>query len=374
MPGDISSAAPFLVAATLLAESRLFVRGMSTNPTRTGLLTVLERMGARINLFNRRTTAGGEPIADVEVHPAELVATEVEPEIVPSLIDELPLLALAATMARGRTVVRGAGELRVKESNRLETVAELLRAIGGHVQRDRRRLGDPGRARAAGGRPRRRPRRPPHRHARRDRRTRLAQRRARRRRLGDRRLLSRLRARARAPGGAAVVIAIDGPAGAGKSTVARAVADALGYRYLDTGAMYRAVTLAALRAGVGSDDAAGLAALADLAATHDGRCRAAQPRGRAQRLAGGAPPARCATRCTARSARSWPQGDAVAEGRDVGAVVWPEAELKVWLDAAPRRARAPPRARSWATRPRRRRWPSATSATRRRRSARPTRS
>ena len=109
VPGDISSAAPFLVAATLLAESRLFVRGMSTNPTRTGLLTVLERMGARINLFNRRTTAGGEPIADVEVHPAELVATEVEPEIVPALIDELPLLALAATMARGRTVVRGGG-------------------------------------------------------------------------------------------------------------------------------------------------------------------------------------------------------------------------------------------------------------------------
>jgi 3-phosphoshikimate 1-carboxyvinyltransferase len=133
VPGDISSAAPFLVAATLLAESRLFVRGMSTNPTRIGLLTVLERMGARINLFNRRTTAGGEPIADVEVHPAELVATEVEPEIVPAMIDELPLLALAATMARGRTVVRGAGELRVKESNRLETVAELLRAIGGHV-------------------------------------------------------------------------------------------------------------------------------------------------------------------------------------------------------------------------------------------------
>ena len=222
VPGDISSAAPFLVAATLLAESRLFVRGMSTNPTRTGLLTVLERMGARINLFNRRTTAGGEPIADVEVHPAELVATEVEPEIVPTLIDELPLLALAATMARGRTVVRGAGELRVKESNRLETVAELLRAIGGHVQRHRRRLGDPGRARAARGRPRRRARRPPHRHARRDRRARLARRRADRRRLRDRRLVPRLRGRARAPRGAPVVIAIDGPAGAGKSTVARA--------------------------------------------------------------------------------------------------------------------------------------------------------
>ena len=134
VPGDISSAAPFLVAATLLAESRLFVRGMSVNPTRTGLLTVLERMGARISLFNRRTTSGGEPIADVEVHPAELVATEIEAEIVPAMVDELPLLALAAAMARGRTVVRGAGELRVKESNRLETVAELLRAIGAHVR------------------------------------------------------------------------------------------------------------------------------------------------------------------------------------------------------------------------------------------------
>ena len=99
--------------------------------------------------------------------------------------------------------------------------------------------------------------------------------------------------------------------------------------------MYRAVTLAALRAGVGSDDAAGLAALADLAATHDERCRAAQPaRSSAASRWWRATP-RCATRCTARSARSWPQGDAVAEGRDVGGVVWPEAELKIWLDAAP---------------------------------------
>ena len=84
VPGDISSAAPFLVAATLLRRvAPVHPRHVDVNPTRTGLLTVLERMGARINLFNRRTTAGGEPIADVEVHPAELVATEIEPEIVP---------------------------------------------------------------------------------------------------------------------------------------------------------------------------------------------------------------------------------------------------------------------------------------------------
>jgi 3-phosphoshikimate 1-carboxyvinyltransferase len=134
VPGDFSSAAPFIVAATLLAESRLFVRGVSTNPTRTGLLTALERMGARIAVFNRRQTGGGEPIADLEVRPAELVGLDVEAELVPSMVDELPILALAACLARGVTRVRGAGELRLKESDRLATVAELLRQVGGHVR------------------------------------------------------------------------------------------------------------------------------------------------------------------------------------------------------------------------------------------------
>ena len=97
------------------------MRNVGVNPGRTGLLTVLERMGARIGLFNRRITAGGEPVADLEVRHAELVATEIEPEIVPSLVDELPLVALAASCARGRTTVRGAEELRVKESDRIET-------------------------------------------------------------------------------------------------------------------------------------------------------------------------------------------------------------------------------------------------------------
>jgi 3-phosphoshikimate 1-carboxyvinyltransferase len=134
VPADPSSAAPFLVAATLLLESRLFLRGISANPARIGLLTVLERMGARITVFNRRTLPGGEPVADLEVRPSELVACEVEPALVPSMVDELPLVALAACLARGVTVVRGAEELAVKESNRLESVAELLRAVGGHVR------------------------------------------------------------------------------------------------------------------------------------------------------------------------------------------------------------------------------------------------
>jgi len=133
VPGDFSSAAPFIVAATVVQGSGLTLRGIGINPTRTGLLTVLERMGARVGLFNRRL-AGAEPVADIEVRPAELVATDVEPELVPSLIDELPLVALLACFARGETTIRGAGELRVKESDRIATVVTALNAVGGHVE------------------------------------------------------------------------------------------------------------------------------------------------------------------------------------------------------------------------------------------------
>jgi len=133
VPGDFSSAAPFIAAATLLSGSDLRLHGVGVNPTRTGFLSVLERMGARVALFNRRSS-GGEPVADIEVAPAELVATEVERDEVPGLIDELPLLALVAGVARGETVVRGAEELRVKESDRIETVTDLLRRIGVRIR------------------------------------------------------------------------------------------------------------------------------------------------------------------------------------------------------------------------------------------------
>jgi cytidylate kinase len=132
-----------------------------------------------------------------------------------------------------------------------------------------------------------------------------------------------------------MVIAIDGPAGAGKSTVARGVAHRLGYRYLDTGAMYRAVTLAALDTGVDVHDARRLAGLAGLAArmTDDPRLRSAMVDSRVS-VAAGHPEVRAALHAAQRSFLE--EGDAVAEGRDVGAAVWPEAELKVWLDADPR--------------------------------------
>jgi 3-phosphoshikimate 1-carboxyvinyltransferase len=136
VPGDFSAAAPFLVAAAIVPGSELTVHGVGLNPRRTGLLDVLERMGARISVFNRRR-AGPEPVGDVEVRAAPLVATEVGPAEVPALVDELPLFALAASNARGDSVVRGAGELRVKESDRIEAVTDALRALGARIeQRD----------------------------------------------------------------------------------------------------------------------------------------------------------------------------------------------------------------------------------------------
>ncbi len=149
IPGDLSAAAPFLVAAAIVPGSDLTVHGIGLNPRRTGLLDVLERMGARVAIFNRRST-GGEPAGDVQMRTSDLVGATVGADEVPTLIDELPLLALAASHARGDTVVHGAEELRLKESDRLEGLVEELRRIGGHVRATRdgfRVWGVPGRLR-----------------------------------------------------------------------------------------------------------------------------------------------------------------------------------------------------------------------------------
>jgi 3-phosphoshikimate 1-carboxyvinyltransferase len=129
VPGDFSAAAPFVISATLLPGSELTIHDVGLNPRRTGLLDVLERMGARITVFHRRKS-GGEPVGDLEVHSASLVATKVRAEEVPRMVDELPLFALAAACARGESKVEGARELRVKETNRIETVTTSLRALG----------------------------------------------------------------------------------------------------------------------------------------------------------------------------------------------------------------------------------------------------
>ena len=129
VPGDPSSAAPFVIAATLLAGSELTIHGVGLNPTRTGFFDLLAHMGSRLTVVNRRRL-GREPVGDLDVQHAELVAASVAAPQVPALVDELPLFALAAGCARGESVVRGAGELRAKETDRIETVTNALRALG----------------------------------------------------------------------------------------------------------------------------------------------------------------------------------------------------------------------------------------------------
>ena len=132
--GDISSAA-FLVAAAVLADDgELLVENVGVNPTRTGFLVVLERMGAHVERINLRDE-GGEPVADLVVRPAaQLMGTAITAAEVPTLVDEVPVLAVLASRARGATVFREVGELRVKESNRLELVAANLRAVGARAE------------------------------------------------------------------------------------------------------------------------------------------------------------------------------------------------------------------------------------------------
>ena len=129
VPGDISSAAFFLAAAAGRSGSDLLVRDVGVNPTRGGILAILDRMGADISRLNPRT-AGGEPVADLRVRGAELRGIDVAPALVPLAIDELPSVFVAAAGARGTTRVSGAGELRVKESDRLAVSAAGLAALG----------------------------------------------------------------------------------------------------------------------------------------------------------------------------------------------------------------------------------------------------
>jgi 3-phosphoshikimate 1-carboxyvinyltransferase len=133
VPGDPSSAA-FLVGASVLAEGgELRIAGVGVNPTRTGFLRVLQRMGAQVAL-DTSDTSFGEPVADLIARPAALRRTEVTAGEIPGLIDEIPLLAVLASRAAGETVFRDVGELRVKESDRLGLIAGNIRAVGGKAE------------------------------------------------------------------------------------------------------------------------------------------------------------------------------------------------------------------------------------------------
>ncbi len=132
VPGDISSAAFWLVAGAIVSDSELLIENVGVNPTRTGVLEALEMMGADITRENEREVAG-EPVADLRVRSSKLKGCTIEGDIIPRLIDEIPVLAVAAVFAEGTTVIKDAAELRVKESDRITAMADQLNSMGAKV-------------------------------------------------------------------------------------------------------------------------------------------------------------------------------------------------------------------------------------------------
>ncbi len=133
VPGDISSAAFFLVAALIVPGSELLVRNVGVNPTRSGIIDILQAMGGSLELLNQREIAG-EPVADILVKSSSLKGTEIGGAVVPRAIDELPVIGIAAAFAEGTTVIRDARELRVKETDRIAAVTTGLTCLGAQVE------------------------------------------------------------------------------------------------------------------------------------------------------------------------------------------------------------------------------------------------
>ncbi len=363
VPGDPSAAAYFAVAAAVVPGSAVDVADVYHGPARLGFATVLQRMGADVTLLPAADPDHADPdhagtaTIRVKAGARPLTATKVAAAEIPSL-DEVPILAVAAAVAEGTTVFSDVGELRVKEVDRLAAVAEMVEAFGAIARVE----GDTLAITGVGG---------PLRGARFDSR-------------GDHRMAmaAAVAALAAAPGerslitgfGAVatsypafaddladlttftdasaagqaprpLVIAIDGPAGAGKSTVSTAVARHLGLERLDTGAMYRAVVALALERGLVPEDTAAVSALAASAdievgehVTIDGldvtsRIRSPEV-GRAVSVVAANPEVRAQL---VERQRAWAatHGGGVVEGRDIGSVVFPEAEVKVYLTASP---------------------------------------
>ncbi len=346
VPGDPSASAFFVVAGCVVPGSAVDVADVYRGPARLGYVSVLQRMGAAITLVP------GQPgTTTIRAVSGPLHATDIQASEIPSL-DEIPALAVAAAFAEGTTVFSDVGELRVKEVDRLVAVAAMVEAfgatasiegdtlsitgLGGPLRGARfdslgdHRMGMAGAVAALAARP------------------------------GERSLitgftavetsypsfaddLDRLVEGASAP--RPLLVAIDGPAGAGKSTVSTAVADRLGVERLDTGAMYRAVAALALERGTAPDD---VDAVAELAAAstidvgervtidgHDVTELIRSPEvGRAVSIVAANPEVR---RHLVARQRAWARthGGGVVEGRDIGSEVFPAAQVKVYLTASP---------------------------------------
>lgn len=348
VPGDPSAAAFYLCAGAIVPGSRVTVRGVSTNPTRIGFVHVLERMGARVRIVARDQAI--EPVGDIEIEASELNGTTIEAAEVPSLVDEIPVLCVAAACASSPTRITGAGELRHKECDRLEAMARGLRALGVDVDEHPDGLLIGGGGFTCGGRVRSH---------------------------GDHRIamsfavaalatrepvevegddahaisdpafhdsLSRLGGRGEMRQVKRLRVAIDGPSASGKTTTARAVAGRLGYRYLDSGALYRALALELLRRGVDPADAGKVMDVAE--AIDAGYLPGGEVMLGGQNIEAEIRTpevAECASRLSVHPrARAWvnerlreaaADGGVVMEGRDIGTVVLPDAEVKVFLEA-----------------------------------------
>lgn len=133
VPGDISSAAYFIAAASILKDSQIIIKQVGINPTRTGIIEILKKMGAKIDILNYRTKSN-EPRADLMIEYSKLKGVDIKKENVPFLIDELPLIAVMATQAQGKTVVSGARELRVKETDRIKAIVSELKKMGADIE------------------------------------------------------------------------------------------------------------------------------------------------------------------------------------------------------------------------------------------------
>jgi 3-phosphoshikimate 1-carboxyvinyltransferase len=346
VPADPSSAAFPIVAALLVPNSQVTVTNVCLNPLRTGLLDVLKQMGADITITNRREV-GGEPVGDITAKSSQLREVDVPAHIAPSMIDEYPILAIAAACATGKSTMRGLSELRVKESDRLAAVIEGLRACGVEATES----GDNLIVYGKGGAPRGGATIATHY----DHRIAmsflvLGMVSSEPVRVDDVRAIATsfpsfmplmhslgaaIRVESASKANRRMVIAIDGPAASGKGTLARRLAAHYDFGYLDTGSLYRAVGMRVLYANQKPTDVAAAIAASRAINAQD----LANPKLRGERIGQAAsivsamPEVREALLEYQHKFAASEKG-AVLDGRDIGTVICPDADVKIFITAS----------------------------------------